>query len=111
VRGRCRVGRLNLDGDGQDDLAGHKMGEDFDATGHLSRPIFDEVGIPRDAEVYLSASAQGRRQRRSGGPSRPTATGLWLQVEDQRGAYQTEPEARRDERNQHSGREAGKDNE
>ena len=23
VRGRCRVGRLNLDGDGQGDLAGH----------------------------------------------------------------------------------------
>jgi ferredoxin-NADP reductase/MOSC domain-containing protein YiiM len=30
-----------------------KMGEDFDATGHLSLNIFDEVGIPRDAEVYL----------------------------------------------------------
>ena len=30
-----------------------KLGEDFDATGHLSRSIFDEVGIPRDAEVYL----------------------------------------------------------
>jgi len=36
--------------------------------------------------------------------------GLWLQVEDQGAAYQTEPETRRDERNQHSGREAGKDN-
>jgi ferredoxin-NADP reductase len=30
-----------------------KMGEDFDATGHLSRSVFDEVGIPREAEVYL----------------------------------------------------------
>jgi ferredoxin-NADP reductase/MOSC domain-containing protein YiiM len=30
-----------------------KKGEDFDATGHLSRSVFDEVGIPRDAEVYL----------------------------------------------------------
>ena len=30
-----------------------KMGEDFDATGHLSRSVFDEVGIPRDADVYL----------------------------------------------------------
>ncbi len=30
-----------------------KMGEDFDATGHLSRSIFDQVGIPRDADVYL----------------------------------------------------------
>jgi hypothetical protein len=45
------------------------------------------------------------------GPSRPIATGLWPQVEDQDGAYQTEAEARRDNRNQHSGREARKDNE
>jgi len=30
-----------------------KMGKDFDATGHLSRSVFDEVGIPREAEVYL----------------------------------------------------------
>ena len=30
-----------------------KMGEDFDATGHLSRSIFDEVGVPRAADVYL----------------------------------------------------------
>jgi ferredoxin-NADP reductase/MOSC domain-containing protein YiiM len=30
-----------------------KMGEDFDATGHLSRSVFDEVGIPRKADVYL----------------------------------------------------------
>jgi ferredoxin-NADP reductase/MOSC domain-containing protein YiiM len=30
-----------------------KMGEDFDATGHLSRLVFDEVGIPREADVYL----------------------------------------------------------
>ena len=29
------------------------MGEDFDATGHLSRSVFDEVGIPREADVYL----------------------------------------------------------
>jgi len=28
-------------------------GEDFDATGHLSRSIFDEVGVPRESEVYL----------------------------------------------------------
>jgi len=27
--------------------------EDFDAAGHLSRPAFDTVGIPRDADVYL----------------------------------------------------------
>jgi len=30
-----------------------KMGEDFDATGHLSRAIFDQLGIPRGADVYL----------------------------------------------------------
>jgi ferredoxin-NADP reductase/MOSC domain-containing protein YiiM/ferredoxin len=30
-----------------------KMGEYFDATGHLSRPVFDEVGVPREADVYL----------------------------------------------------------
>jgi ferredoxin-NADP reductase len=30
-----------------------KMGEDFDATGHLSQSVFDEVGVPREADVYL----------------------------------------------------------
>jgi ferredoxin-NADP reductase len=30
-----------------------KMGEDFDAAGHLSRAAFDQLGIPRDAEAYL----------------------------------------------------------
>jgi len=30
-----------------------KMGEDFDAAGHLSRSVFDEIGVPRDADVYL----------------------------------------------------------
>ena len=30
-----------------------KMGQDFDATGHLSRSVFDEIGIPREADVYL----------------------------------------------------------
>jgi ferredoxin-NADP reductase len=29
------------------------MGEDFDATGHLSRSVFDEIGVPREADVYL----------------------------------------------------------
>ena len=33
--------------------ANDKMGEDFDATGHLSRSVFDEVGVPWDADVYL----------------------------------------------------------
>jgi ferredoxin-NADP reductase/MOSC domain-containing protein YiiM len=30
-----------------------KIVEDFDATGHLSGSVFDEVGFPRDADVYL----------------------------------------------------------
>jgi ferredoxin-NADP reductase/MOSC domain-containing protein YiiM len=30
-----------------------RMGEDFDATGHLSRSIFDKAGIPPEADVYL----------------------------------------------------------
>src|SRR5262244_1697784 len=30
-----------------------KKGQDFDATGHLSRSVFDEVGLPREADVYL----------------------------------------------------------
>jgi ferredoxin-NADP reductase/MOSC domain-containing protein YiiM len=30
-----------------------KVGENFDATGHLSRSVFDEFGISREADVYL----------------------------------------------------------
>jgi ferredoxin-NADP reductase/MOSC domain-containing protein YiiM len=30
-----------------------KMGEDFDATGHLSRSVLDKVGIPQEADVYI----------------------------------------------------------
>ncbi len=30
-----------------------RMGRDFDATGHLSRSIFEEVGVPRETDVYL----------------------------------------------------------
>jgi ferredoxin-NADP reductase/MOSC domain-containing protein YiiM/ferredoxin len=30
-----------------------KMGEDFDATGRLSRSVFDGIGIPKEADVYL----------------------------------------------------------
>ena len=30
-----------------------KIAEDFDGTGHLSRSVLDQVGIPRDADVYL----------------------------------------------------------
>ena len=33
--------------------ASDKMGEDFDASGHLSRAVFDQVGVPPDADVYL----------------------------------------------------------
>jgi ferredoxin-NADP reductase len=35
-----------------------KMGQDFDATGHLSRSVFEEVGIPGEAEVYLCGPAR-----------------------------------------------------
>src|ERR1700758_367475 len=30
-----------------------KMGEDFHTTGHLSPSVLDEVGVPREADVYL----------------------------------------------------------
>jgi ferredoxin-NADP reductase/MOSC domain-containing protein YiiM len=30
-----------------------KMGKDFDATGRLSRSVFDAAGVPREADVYL----------------------------------------------------------
>jgi len=30
-----------------------RMGEDFDATGHLSRSVFDKVGVPQEANVYI----------------------------------------------------------
>jgi ferredoxin-NADP reductase/MOSC domain-containing protein YiiM len=33
--------------------SGDKMNEDFDATGHLSPSLFQEIGIPQDADVYL----------------------------------------------------------
>jgi ferredoxin-NADP reductase/MOSC domain-containing protein YiiM len=35
-----------------------KMGEDFDAAGHVSRSVFDELDIPRDADVYLCGPAR-----------------------------------------------------
>lgn len=38
--------------------ADDRMGEDFDATGHLSRSVLDQVGIPRDADVYLCGPAR-----------------------------------------------------
>jgi ferredoxin-NADP reductase/MOSC domain-containing protein YiiM/ferredoxin len=33
--------------------ANDKTGEDFNATGRFSRSVFDELGLPRDADVYL----------------------------------------------------------
>jgi ferredoxin-NADP reductase len=30
-----------------------KMGENFDAAGHLSGSVFREVGVPREADVYI----------------------------------------------------------
>jgi ferredoxin-NADP reductase/MOSC domain-containing protein YiiM len=33
--------------------SGDEMGEDFDATGRLSRSVFDQIGIPPEADVYL----------------------------------------------------------
>ncbi len=36
---------------------GDRMGEDFDTAGHLSRSVFDEVHLPREADVYLCGPA------------------------------------------------------
>jgi ferredoxin-NADP reductase/MOSC domain-containing protein YiiM len=33
--------------------ADDRLGEDFDAAGHLTRPIFDQLVIPGDAQFYL----------------------------------------------------------
>jgi len=35
-----------------------KMGEDFDVTGHLSRSVFDRIGVPQNADVYLCGPAR-----------------------------------------------------
>ena len=35
-----------------------RLVEDFDATGHLSRSVFDEVGLPREADVYICGPAR-----------------------------------------------------
>jgi len=32
---------------------GDQIPEDFNAAGHLSRTVFDNVGVPREADVYL----------------------------------------------------------
>jgi MOSC domain-containing protein YiiM/ferredoxin-NADP reductase len=39
--------------------SGHdKLGEDFDAAGHLSRSVFERVGVPRESDVYLCGPAR-----------------------------------------------------
>ena len=51
VRGRCRVGRLNLEGDGQGDLAGHSTSRDL-----LSRRHSDERAPDAGmADVHVNA--------------------------------------------------------
>ena len=35
-----------------------KVGENFDATGHLSRSVFEQVCFPREADVYLCGPAR-----------------------------------------------------
>ncbi len=35
-----------------------KMGENFDVAGHLSRAVFDEVDLPREADVYICGPAR-----------------------------------------------------
>ena len=37
--------------------ASDQLGEDFDAAGHLSRSVFEEVGIPPEVDVYLCGPA------------------------------------------------------
>jgi ferredoxin-NADP reductase/MOSC domain-containing protein YiiM/ferredoxin len=38
--------------------AHHKTGEDFNATGRFSRSVFDELALPRDADIYLCGPTQ-----------------------------------------------------
>jgi ferredoxin len=33
------------------------LGENFDATGHISRSVFEAAGVPQDADVYLCGPA------------------------------------------------------
>jgi ferredoxin-NADP reductase/MOSC domain-containing protein YiiM len=37
--------------------ASDKLGEDYDAAGHLSRPVFEATAIPQESEVYLCGPA------------------------------------------------------
>jgi ferredoxin-NADP reductase len=38
--------------------SGDRMVEDFDATGHLTQSMFDEIGVPKEADVYLCGPAR-----------------------------------------------------
>src|SRR5271155_2329030 len=38
--------------------ANDKTGEDFNSTGRFSRSVFDELGLPRDADAYLCGPTQ-----------------------------------------------------
>jgi MOSC domain-containing protein YiiM/ferredoxin-NADP reductase len=35
-----------------------RLAEDFDSAGHLSRSVFDQMGIPRESDVYLCGPAR-----------------------------------------------------
>ena len=34
------------------------IAEDFDGTGHLSQSVFDKIGVPREADVYICGPAR-----------------------------------------------------
>jgi len=43
-----------------------KLGQDFDAKGHLSRSVFEEIGVSRDSEVYLCGPADFMADMKNG---------------------------------------------
>ena len=38
--------------------ADDRLGSDYDKEGHVSQPLFEEIGIPKDADFYLCGPAQ-----------------------------------------------------
>jgi ferredoxin-NADP reductase/MOSC domain-containing protein YiiM len=38
--------------------SGDKIDEDYDVSGHLARSVFDSIGLPKDADVYLCGPAR-----------------------------------------------------
>jgi MOSC domain-containing protein YiiM/ferredoxin-NADP reductase len=42
-----------------------KRGDDFDASGRISRALFDELGVPRQADVYLCGPAPFKADMRA----------------------------------------------